>query len=225
MVERVKPVPPGVQQLRNGDRMNAETFHRIYLDTPEDFRAELVGGVVYVASPLGLDHATNDSNLGGLLAIYAGMTKGVQCGHGATIRLGEYGEPQPDLFVRILPEYGGQSRTEGNFIVGAPELVAEVAHSSWAIDLGDKYNDYRRYGVLEYIVLDLHGKTIRWFDLKADKELNADVYGVIRVKQFPGLWLNVAAILAGDFPKMKATLEEGMTTEEWREFAKRIQMK
>src|SRR5205085_8795969 len=99
--ERIRPVPPAARRLRTGDRMSAEEFHCVYLEAPEDFRAELVGGVVYVASPLGVEHATNDGYLGALLVTYAGMTPGLQCGHGATILLGAQGEPQPDLFLRI----------------------------------------------------------------------------------------------------------------------------
>lgn len=221
--ERLRNVPPDVRQLRNGDRMNAEEFHRIYRDSDEDYRAELVGGIVHVASPLGLDHATHDASFGILFGIYAGMTPGLQCAHNATIRLGPLSEPQPDVFLRVLPEFGGQSKTENNYVVGPPELVAEIAHSSWAIDLGDKYDDYRRSGVLEYLVLDLHGKTIRWFDLKADRELRPDADGVIRVRTFPGLWLHVAAILAGDFPTMKTILEQGMASAEYHEFARNLQ--
>lgn len=222
VTDRMKPVPPGVRTLNNGDRMSADEFHRIYMDTPDEFRAELVGGIVYVASPLSVEHGTHDAFLGGILTNYAGVTTGLQVAHAATVRLGESGEPQPDLLVRILPEYGGQSSTDKSYIAGAPELVAEIARSSWAIDLGSKYDDYRRYGVREYVVLDLHSRALRWFDLTADKELAPDADGIIRARQFPGLWLKVAAILAGDFPAMRATLDQGMASREYAEFVAKL---
>jgi Uma2 family endonuclease len=220
--ERTQPIPPDMRELHNGDRMDAETFHRIYLEMPDNFKAELIGGVVYVASPLGLRHAETDGYLGALVMTYAGMTPGTQGGHGATVRLGEAVEVQPDLFLRILPECGGQSRTEDNFVVGAPELIAEVAHTSWSIDMGRKYEDYRRNGVRDYLVLDLHDRQFRWFDLTVDQELRADADGVMRIRRFRGLWLNAAAILGGDFPAMRATLEAGMASAEYKEFAAQL---
>ncbi len=39
-------------ELQNGDRMTQQEFHRLYEQTPEGFKAELIGGIVYVASPL-----------------------------------------------------------------------------------------------------------------------------------------------------------------------------
>jgi len=39
-------------ELQTGDRMTRDEFHRAYSQMPEGFRAELIGGVVYVASPL-----------------------------------------------------------------------------------------------------------------------------------------------------------------------------
>jgi Uma2 family endonuclease len=220
--QRTATIPPDVRELHNGDRMDAATFHRIYLDTPEDFRAELIGGIVYVASPVGHHHSEFHLDLGGLLWLYARQTPGVDCGNNATVRLGDSGEPQPDMFLRVDQECGGQSRIEDNYVVGAPELVAEITHSSLALDMGSKYDDYRRYGVQEYLVLDLHDRQLRWFDLKADQELKADADGVIRARQFPGLWLNSAAILGGDFPAMRAALEAGMASAQYKEFAKRL---
>jgi hypothetical protein len=38
--------------LANGDRMSRAEFHRIYSETPEDVHVELIGGIVYFASPL-----------------------------------------------------------------------------------------------------------------------------------------------------------------------------
>ena len=48
--------------------------------------------------------------------------------------------PQPDIHLRIQPEYGGQSRDEKGLSVGAPELAAEIAGSSARLDLGPKRN-------------------------------------------------------------------------------------
>src|SRR5258708_23173960 len=87
-------------ELHNGDRMTREEFHRIYEQTPEHFRAELIGGIVYVASPLKLRHGTNHLPLGTLFFAYEGHTPGAQSGDNTTILLGDEGEPQPDLFLR-----------------------------------------------------------------------------------------------------------------------------
>ena len=52
-----------VVELQNGDRMTRAEFHRLYERLPEDFKAELIGGVVYVASPLKRKHATQHQAL------------------------------------------------------------------------------------------------------------------------------------------------------------------
>src|SRR5437868_4054674 len=107
----VPPAPPAeVLELHNGDKMTQKEFHRIYTQMPDHFKAELIGGIVYVASPLKVRHGTNHSDLNGLFWVYAGHTPGVECSDNTTIILGGEGEPQPDLYLRILPEYGGQSR-------------------------------------------------------------------------------------------------------------------
>ena len=108
------------EQLHNGDRMSRAEFHRLYEKTPEGFKAELVGGIVYVASPLRIRHGTNHLFLGGTFFLYQGATPGVEAGDNTTILLGDEGEPQPDLYLRILPEYGGQSRTSpDDYVEGA----------------------------------------------------------------------------------------------------------
>jgi Uma2 family endonuclease len=135
-------------ELHTGDRMSREEFLRIYESMPEDFQAELIGGIVFVASPLKRRHGTNHLPLGTLFFTYELNTPGIESGDNTTILLGEEGVPQPDLYLRILPEYGGQSRTTAtDYVDGAPELVAEIAYSSRAIDLHAKRDDYTRYGV------------------------------------------------------------------------------
>lgn len=217
------PASTGRLELHNGDHMAREEFHRVYEQMPEDFRAELIGGIVYVASPLKRAHGTNHPFLTALFVAYAGRTQGIEVGDNTTILLGDDSEPQPDLFLRILPEYGGQSlTTNDDYVQAAPEFVAEIAHSSRAIDLHAKYEDYRKYGVVEFLVVCLKENELRWFNLKANHELSADEDGVMRMRAFPGLWIHPEALLARDYKRMMATLEQGMAGREYAEFVKRL---
>ena len=66
--------PSELPELHNGDRMRREEFHRIYRQMPEHVQAELIGGIVYVASPLKRQHGTNHLPLGSLFFAYEGNT-------------------------------------------------------------------------------------------------------------------------------------------------------
>jgi Uma2 family endonuclease len=203
--------------------MTRREFHRLYEQTPEDFRAELIGGVVYVSSPPKLSHGLMRPVLGSILCAYTAQSPGVECGVNTTVQLGAQSEPQPDLYLRILPEYGGQSRTtRDDYLAGAPEFVAEIAYSSRSIDLHAKLLDYARHGVREYVVLCLREGQLRWFDLPAGQELQADAAGICRMKEFPGLWVHVPALLARECGRLMATLQEGRATPEHAEFAARL---
>jgi Uma2 family endonuclease len=190
---------------------------------PESFRAELIGGTVYVASPLKRRHGTNHLPLGTLLFTYEAHTPGVECADNTTILLGEDSEPQPDLFLRILPEHGGQSTTTADdYVAGPPELIAEIAHSSRALDLHAKREDYRRYGVREYLVLCLQENQLRWFNLANDEERFPDQDGVCRLETFPGLWIHVEALLSKDHARMMAVLEQGLASAEHASLLKQL---
>lgn len=210
-------------ELNNGDRMTQAEFHRIYEQMPQDFRAELIGGIVYVSSPLKITHGGNHLPLGSLLFTYEAATPGVESGDNVTVILGDLSEPQSDLYLRILPEFGGQSRTTADdYVRGGPEFLGEIALTSRSIDLHAKKDDYARYGVLEYLVLCVREKQLRWFDLRADQELAADADGVIRIQSFPGLWIHADALLAKDARRMLATLDQGLASPEHAEFVRRL---
>lgn len=100
------------------------------------------------------------------------------------------GVPQPDAVLLIDASAGGQSYLgEDGYIEGAPELVAEIAASSAAIDLGDKKRAYRRNGVQEYIVWQVFDQKIDWFSWQNGDyvSLLPDQNGMIRSLIFPGL--------------------------------------
>ena len=75
--------------------------------------------------------------------------------------------PQPDAFLFIEPEYGGRARVgEDGYLVGAPELAAEVSASSASYDLREKFEVFRRNGVREYVVWRTKDRAIDWFVLR-----------------------------------------------------------
>ena len=212
-----------VRELHNGDRMTREEFHRAYENTPENFKAELIGGIVYVASPLKIGHGSSHLILGSLFGMYEGSTPGVEASDNTTVLLGFEGEPQPDLYLRVLPAYGGQSRTTKNdYVEGPPELIAEIAHSSRAIDLHAKREDYTRYGVLEYLVVSLQEKRLRWFDLKEEEELSADSKGVVRLHSFPGFWIDQAALLEKNHRRLFGVLNQGLASKAHAAFVEKL---
>ncbi len=219
-----QPSENGPPLLCNGDRMKQPEFHKRYQAYPEDVRFELVGGVVYMASPLRLTHSNYDDELGFALGTYRLATPGVEVLHNATAILGEESEPQPDLGLRVLPEYGGRSRTtEDDYVEGPPELLAEIAHSSRAIDMNQKRDDYQQAGVLEYLVLCVEERELHWFHFPSRRMIRPDRKGVARSRVFPGLWIDVAALLERDGSRLAAAVQRGLAAPAHAAFVRRLE--
>lgn len=211
-----------VLKLCNGDRMKRKEFHRQYLQMPENYKAELIGGIVFEPSPLGWSHGTHHARLIGLFDTYSIHTPGTEVGDNATVMLSEDDEVQPDVVLRTVQERGGQSKLNGKgYVEGAPELVAEVANSSKAIDLHLKKERYALAGVLEYLVVCLQPKRLYWFDLQNNKELAASVDGVFRSSVFPGLWIHANGLLRLEHELTTTALNQGLQSREHTEFIAR----
>ena len=208
--------------LENGDRLTRFEFERRYNLMPQVNKAELVEGVVYMTSPLRFEpHAEPHGDLMIWLGNYKVATPGVRLGDNPTVRLDMDNEPQPDAVLLIDAGAGGQSFIgEDGYIEGAPELVAEIAASSAAIDLGDKKRAYRRNGVREYLVWQVFDQKIDWFilDNGGYNSLLPEDDGVTRSQVFPGLWLDTTALLLGDMPKVLAILQSGIASAEHQAF-------
>ncbi|HEY9786571.1 MAG TPA: Uma2 family endonuclease [Candidatus Obscuribacterales bacterium] len=214
---------PRRARLYNGDHMGQKLFHRIYCQMPSDYHAELIGGIVFEPSPVSVWHGTGQIDLGYLLKSYSMATRGTKVAAGATLILSDEDEVEPDLMLRVAQERGGASyTTRDGFIKGAPELVAEIAYSSRAIDLHMKKERYALAGVVEYIVVCLRPKKIYWFDLRSGAELIADKNGVFQSKVFPGLWIHEKGLLESDDELIKNTLERGLRTAQHSEFVARL---
>ncbi len=214
-------------RLQSGDRLTRAEFERRYHAMPDGVKCELIEGQVYVmSSPVSAEgHGFPQFDFIGWLAVYAALTPGVQGGDNATVRLDLDNEPQPDACLRIMPEYGGQSQTsDDDYIEGAPELVAEIAASSASYDLHQKLNAYRRNGVREYIVWRVWDRQIDWFVLREgafDRLPPADD-GLYKSIVFPGLWLDAAALLAGERARVLQVAQQGAASPEHAEFVEKL---
>lgn len=212
--------------LENGDRLTREEFEIRYTAMPGLKKAELIEGVVYLASPVRVkQHGVPHSDLITWLGTYRIFTPGIMVCDNSTVRLMGDNEPQPDALMRIADGKGGSSRiTEDDYIEGPPELALEIAGSSAAYDLHDKKETYRRNGVQEYIVWNSGARSLSWFKLCSDEyvALGSDSSGIICSEVFPGLWLNVEAFVAGDLPRVYETLQTGIASEPHQAFVSQL---
>jgi len=216
-----KPAPT----LESGDHLTRAEFERRYAIMPEDMKAELIEGVVYVSSPVRIDvHGEQTLRVSTWIGVYATYTPGVQGGQNSTVRLDQDNEPQPDLSLRIRSKSGGQSRTVDGYVEGAPEFVAEVAASTVSMDLHEKMRAYRRNGVREYVVWRVENGELDYFVWREGRyeRLSPDDAGIYRSEVFPGLWLDAPALLRGDMARVLQVLQEGLATPEHQQFVERL---
>jgi Uma2 family endonuclease len=218
---RTSPLPP----LENGDHLDQETFHARYQAMPEDCRAELIGGIVYMASPQKYPHGKGQQLVSHWLGAYAEATSGTDALSNNTQILGPDSEPEPDGCLFVLPEYGGQVYIDKNeYLNGPPDLIVEVSSATESIDLNRKKRDYEKAGVREYVVLALRMRRAFWFIRQRGKyrELQLTADGIFRSRIFPGLWLDAQGILRGDRRRVLATLRHGLATPEHAAFVAKL---
>jgi Uma2 family endonuclease len=222
-----RPAPPrDLEPIRldSGDRMDSDTFMAIYERMPEGFRAQLIQGVVLVASPMTDDHGRPNSHTSFWLGYYEARTPGVLSHAATTVALGPNNRPEPDASLTISPECGGRVRVEDHYLVGAPELIVEVSYSSRTVDLREKRAAYEAAGVREYVVVDLRDRVVHWLALRDGhfESVAPGDDGLHRSEVFPGLWLDAKALVEGDAPRLLAAVERGTASPEHAAFAERL---
>ena len=195
------------RRLIEGAVMSRAQFHALYEASPDLEHVELVEGVVYMPSPVKLQgHAREQYGLILWLAAYEELQDGeVEAVGPTTVLLDDANEPEPDamLFRR------SRERLDDGYFAGAPELVVEIANSSASRDLHAKKRAYERNGVPEYIVWRTREGILDWFQLRdgAYERREPDANGMIESEAFPGLRLDVPALLAGDRKRVLAALK------------------
>src|SRR6266568_6586054 len=217
------PDPP---PLLNGDHLAVPEFERRYAATPEVKKAELIEGIVVMSPPITNTHGEAHGTITYLLKSYAQATQGVGCSSNTSVRLDGKNGYQPDALLRIVSDKLSHSKVgPDGLLEGGPEFVAEIAVSSAAYDLHEKKAVYQRCLVPECFVWQVVESQIHWFALEQGDyvELKPRADGVIRSRVFPGLWLDVRALVTGDEEKVSRTLERGLKSAEHSAFVRRLQ--
>ena len=219
---RMAPPPP----LESGDRLGRDEFERRFEAMPEVKKAELIDGVVFMGSPVRTtQHGEPHGMVMTWLGVYRASTPGTTFADNSTVRLDLDNEPQPDALLMIDRDRGGSARVdEDGYIQGAPELVVEVASSSVSFDLHAKLSAYRRAGVREYVVWRVLDGQIDWLEQDGGRFVPRaiDDDGLLRSVVFPGLWLDVAALLRGDLAAVLQELGRGLASPEQTAFVDRL---
>jgi Uma2 family endonuclease len=212
---QVTVVPP----LETGDCLSRAEFERRYCAMPWLKKAELVAGVVFVGSPVSKLYADAHARLMGWLVAYVARTPRAECADNATVRLDLQNEVQPDALLRL--KAGGMS-TIGlvGYIEGSPEFVVEVASTSASRDMHAKLDLYLWHGVREYLVWRVLDGAIDWFRIETNefRSCFADTSGAIKSREFPGLWLDTAAMLRGDLARVLDVVAQGTSSAEHAAF-------
>ncbi|NLY01121.1 MAG: Uma2 family endonuclease [Rhodopirellula sp.] len=215
----------GLPPLEAGDHLDQKTFHARYEAMPDDVKAELIGGVVYMTAALRRAHGRFHGLMMHWLHSYEDSTPGVEAYDNATTIMADDSEPQPDACLIVHPDRGGQMRfTEDDYLEGAAEWAGEVATSTESYDLHSKKRDYERAGVREYVVVAARQEEVFWFVLRdghfMEKTLDED--GCYRSSVFPGLWLDPVALLRLDSKRLLEVLQRGLATDEHSRFVRQL---
>lgn len=220
----VAPASGAVPPLENGDCLSRAEFERRYQAHPEIIKAELIEGIVYMASPVrARRHGRPHGRIITWLGLYMEATPGIDLLDNSTLRLDLDNEPQPDVSMWI--EGGNAFIDEDDYLHGAPELLVEIAASSAAIDLGAKFQAYRRNGVTEYLVLLPYEQEVRWFSFANGEtlQIQPDADSVLRSRVFPGLHLQPTLFWQGDLGGVLNVLRQGLATPEHAAFVAQLQ--
>jgi Uma2 family endonuclease len=211
--------------LLNGDHLSVPEFERRSEAMADDGNAELIEGMVIMSPAISDDHGKANSLPDRLLGHYAASTPGLAVGVNTSIRLDGRNEYQPDVILRIASGKMARTKTGSTGVLeGRPELVVEISLSSAAYDLHEKKAVYQRNQISEYFVWEVMDSRIHWFALEEGEyvRLVGKFDGVICSRVFPGLWLDIPALLAGNDRKAFRVVTRGLKSAEHRAFVKKL---
>lgn len=190
-------------------RKGALTFEDFCVLVKDGQKADLIGGVIYMASPDNTDANRLFMWLGGLLADYAEEKDlGNVYGSRVAFRLSDTESPEPDVaFVRKDRLH----LVHRGFVEGGPDLAIEiVSPESVERDYEKKRRQYQDAKVPEYWIVDEVEEKVLLLRLDASgtyREVRPRK-GVLRSEAVPGFWLRPGWLWQQPRPKKTEVLAQ-----------------
>ena len=187
-------------------------------------RAELIGGVVHMASPLGLGMAIRAGRWPFGWIITPNSRRASRSSRMPRSSSTTTANPSRTVVLRILPEFGGRTRDDGEYYCGrAPELVVEVSDST--LERPRPQAGRLRAGRGPRIRRARGRPARRPLACPAGREAGRDPPERRRplpLGGLPGLWLDPVGVAPGRHPRLRATVDRGVATPEHAEFVARL---
>jgi Uma2 family endonuclease len=185
------------------------TFDEFCFLVSDGQKADLIDGVIYMASPDNTDANEMFAWMLSLLNLFV-QTKdlGKVYGSRVALRFNKKNAPEPDvLFVRKQRLH----LVRRGFIAGAADLIMEiVSPESIERDYFKKRRQYQRFKVPEYWIIDEMKQEVTLLRLSVDGKYHtvSARNGVLRSTAVPGFWLRTEWLWKRPLPKTLAVLTE-----------------
>lgn len=186
------------------------TFEQFCALVPDGQKADLIDGVIFMASPdmLRSDQITNFVHR--LLANFIEIRglAGQVVGSRFAFKLSETRAPEPDAAYISADR---MHLIQEQHMVGGPDIAVEVvAHESRHRDYGEKRQLYEEADVAEYWIIDPIQDRVEFLRLRDGKYpiVPLEKNNIFRSQALPGFWLNVNWLLAYPLPNSHHCLQE-----------------
>lgn len=176
-------------RLRKHRRTGPNTFEDFCEIIREDQKADLIDGVIYMASP---ENTDANELFGWLFMIIRGYARrtnqGRVFGSRVALRLAEKQGPEPDIAF-VHTEH--LDRVERGFVAGAADLAVEiVSPESVERDYYRKRELYQEHGIPEYWIIDEEEQLVTLLRLRKGKYRQVrPKNGELHSEVLAGFWL------------------------------------
>jgi Uma2 family endonuclease len=190
-------------------RVAPYTFEDFCALVKDGEKADLIDGVIYMASPDNTDANSLFMWLGGLIDLFVEENDlGKIYGERVAFRLDKTNGPEPDIaFVRK----DRLNQVERGFVRGGPDLAVEiVSPESEERDYVKKRKQYEEAAIPEYWIIDEPQQKVTVLRLGKDgkyREIRPKK-GILQSKALPGFWLRVEWLWQEPLPKKIPILKE-----------------
>lgn len=193
-------------------RLSGWSIERYFSEAPESARWEFVRGEVIVYSPSTAEHQDLVGFFHVLLRVFCEAR-----GYGkvftgpAAVRLMPNVVREPDVFV-VRPE--DIPKASGVPLEVIPLFVLEVvSHSTRAIDLGEKVQDYAVAGIPEYWAVDPEEKKVHLHLLeRKGYRVKKVSLGKVESRVIPGFWVEAGWLWRKPLPPISELLPGLLTS-------------